>query len=354
MSTKKIGVGIIGYGGMGNWHASYTSDSDAVELIGVYDIREERHELARSKNYGVFASEAELLADPRIQIVTIATPNDTHKEIAIRAMKAGKHVVCEKPVVMTCKDLQDIIDVANAEKKVFSVHQNRRWDVDYLVMKQIRESGELGEIFNIESRIHGSRGIPGDWRAKPENGGGMLFDWAVHLIDQILMVFEGDKVNSVYCLNDHITNSEVDDGFRMILRFTSGVYAHIEVGTYNFINMPRFYIRGEKGTGIITEWTEKCKVTRYTEWYQGEVVPVKTAAGLTKTMAPRDGTTTETYEIDIPKSDVHNYYRNICVAIRGEEESLIRHEQLLRTLRIIELCFESHAQEKIIKLDTPI
>ena len=78
------------------------------------------------------------------------------------------------------------------------VHQNRRWDVDFLAMKQIHDSGELGKVLNIESRIHGSRGIPSDWRGIREHGGGMLFDWGIHLIDQLLQIFTG-KIERIYC-----------------------------------------------------------------------------------------------------------------------------------------------------------
>ena len=77
-------------------------------------------------------------------------------------------------------------------------------------MKKLNDSGDLGELINIESRIHGSRGIPSDWRGEKEHGGGMLLDWGVHLIDQILQIIPS-KIDSVYCTFDHITNEEVDD-----------------------------------------------------------------------------------------------------------------------------------------------
>ena len=231
----------------------------------------------------------------------------------------------------------------------FSAHQNRRWDVDYLSMKEIFQNNILGEIFNIESRIHGSRGIPSDWRGVKKYGGGMLLDWGVHLIDQILTLYSYAKLKYVYCEFTNVTNNEVDDGFKLTLRFEDGSRAYIEVGTYNFIAMPRFYIQGKKGTGLITDWRENCKIVECTAWHENDVVPVETAAGLTKTMAPRDEITTKTYELEKPVSDVHEYYRNFCNAIDGKAKQLVTHSQMLRTLSVIEAAFLSVEKNSIVE-----
>ena len=236
----------------------------------------------------------------------------------VKCLLAGKNVICEKPVAMNSKELQEMIDAANKSGKLFTVHQNRRWDVDFLAMKKIHDSGEIGGIFNIESRIHGSRGIPSDWRGEKEHGGGMLLDWGVHLIDQILQIYT-EKIEKIYCRFDHITNKEVDDGFQLYIHFEGDKRAYVEVGTYNFISLPRFYMQGEKGTALIKDWRENTQVVKCKAWHESDVVPVETAAGLTKTMAPRDEITTDTYEVERPASDVHNFYRNVCAAIEGKE-----------------------------------
>ena len=136
----------------------------------------------------------------------------------------------------------------------------------------------------------------------------------------------------------------MDDGFKLELAFASGKTAHVEVGTYNFIAMPRFYLQCEKGTAMITDWREKCQVVRCDHWHESEVLPVETAAGLTKTMAPRDSVTTTTYELERPASDVHDFYRNVCRAIDGKEEQLVTHPQMMRVLRVIEAAFASVEQ----------
>lgn len=348
--VKKHKLAVIGYGGMGGWHTRHALASDVVELAGIYDIDEKKRELAKANGIHAYETIDELWADKDVELVTIATPNDVHRQIAIDAMANGKNVISEKPVTISVEDLIAMIDASKKYEKLFTVHQNRRWDVDYLAMKQIQQSGELGKILNIESRIHGSRGIPSDWRGIKKYGGGMLYDWGIHLIDQMLQIFT-QKIVSVHCDFDHITNKEVDDGFKLTLYFEDGAQTFIEVGTYNFIAMPRFYMRGEKGSAIITDWTQKCKVTKCKAWHESDVVPVQTAAGLTKTMAPRDEITTEVYELEKPSSDVHDYYRNICGALEGTQTQLVTHEQMLRVMKVIEAAFESAEKHQVIPFE---
>ena len=330
---------VVGYGGMGGWHTQHALKSDCVNLAGVYDILPEKNELARSRGIFAYDSLEAVLADPKVDLITIAVPNDFHKEIAVAALNA-KNVISEKPVTLSSADLKEMIAAANANNSVFSVHQNRRWDVDFLAMKKIYDSGEIGEMFTIESRIHGSRGIPSDWRGEKEHGGGMLYDWGVHLVDQILQIIKED-IKTIYCRFEHLTNDEVDDGFKLVITFESGKEAYVEVGTYNFVAMPRFYMRAKKGSAIITDWREKCKIVKCKAWHESEVIPVQTAAGLTKTMAPRDSVTVDEYEIERPESDVHDYYRNFCKAIDGEATQLVTHEEMMKVMRVMEESFRS-------------
>ena len=113
------------------------------------------------------------------------------------------------------------------------------------------------------------------------------------------------------------------------------------MGTYNFIAMPRFYMRAKSGTALITDWREKCRVVKCKAWHESDVLPVETAAGLTKTMAPRDSITVDEYEIERPQSDVHDYYRNFVRAIDGKEEQLVTHDQMRTVLKVIMKAFES-------------
>jgi predicted dehydrogenase len=222
------------------------------------------------------------------------------------------------------------------------------------MMKQAYASGKLGRVFNIESRIQGSRGIPGDWRGKKEHGGGMILDWGVHLIDQMLGIVYDKKIEKVYCRCDHLTNDEVDDGFQLDLYFEDDLTARIEVGTSHFIQMPRFYMAGMEGAAMVNDWRENCRVVYCTDHTEKDVKPVVTAAGLTKTMAPRDGKTTNEYEIIRPDSDVHDFYRNFVATINGDATQIVTHPQLMRVMKIMEAAFASDAAGKPVEIEDEI
>lgn len=340
----KKGCVVVGYGGMGGWHTRHILEAGAVELLGIYDIKEERCALARENGIRAYSSFEEVLADPKVDFITIATPNEWHKPLAIAALRAGKHVISEKPVTLSSADLADICAVANECGRLFTAHQNRRWDADYQMTRTAYHSGKLGKITSVESRYHGSRGIPGDWRGKKEHGGGMIYDWGVHLIDQMLGIIDDKKLLSVYCRCDHITNDEVDDGFKLDLYFEDDITARIEVGTTNFISLPRFYITGVNGTGVVSDWRDECRLVLCRSWEDKDVAPVVTSAGFTKTMAPRDEKTTTEEFIPRPALDVHDFYRNFADAIDGKATQIVTHKQLMRSMKIMEAAFESDAK----------
>ena len=342
-------LGIVGYGGQGAWHADWAQKSDVITLGGVVDIKEVRREAARQKGIKVYPSLDSMLEDDSIDIVLCATPNDVHKDIVLAAARAGKHIICEKPVALSVSDFDEMVDVARECGVHFTVHQNRRWDVDFLAIKRLTESCEIGETINIESRVHGSRGIPSDWRCKKPYGGGMVLDWGVHLIDQMLLLIP-ETVTGVYCELNNITTEEVDDGFHLHLVFESGKRATVEVGTYNFLPLPRFYMQAKNGTALIEDWQKRCRVNRLKAWCEKEVLPVQTAAGITKTMAPRDEITIDSYEIERPVSCVHDFYRNFVGVIGGKCESAIRLEEVRRVLLVMEACFESGKSGEALKV----
>ena len=333
-------IAIVGYGGQGAWHAMHAQKSDCLELVGVFDIKENRMSAAREAGIHTYASFEELLLDNTLDIVVCATPNDSHTDIVVKSLEAGKNVVCEKPVVIDICDFEKMLSAQEKSGKLLTVHQNRRWDVDFLAILELVRSMEIGEVINVESRIHGSRGIPSDWRCHKEQGGGMLLDWGVHLIDQVLQIIP-EKVTSVYCHMDHVTTSEVDDGIKLNIVFESGKSAWVEVGTYNMISMPRFYLRAKEGSAMVEDWRQKCKVSKLKAWCEKDVLPVQTAAGITKTMAPRDELTLDNYELEIPSSDVHDFYRNFSDAIDGKSEQLIKNCEVLRVLKVMAAAIES-------------
>ena len=342
---------VIGYGGIGSTlHVPNAQKSDVVNLLGIYDIDPVKQKKAADNGIFSYATLEEGLNDNRVDMVTVATPNDTHLQLVVDCLQAGKHVICEKPAAMNSGELSVMIETARKTGMTFSVHQNRRWDQDFLAMKAIYESGRLGQVFNLRSCIHGSRGIPSDWRREKAHGGGMVFDWGVHLIDQVLQIVPC-KIKSLYCQPDYLTGAEVEDGFKLNLIFEDGCKAYIEVGTYNFISMPRFYMLGKQGSAMITDWRNPTQIVECTVWDEQAASPVKTAAGMTKTMAPRDERSTKAYEWPISPADVHDYYRNFVKAIDKEEPLLVTHEQLMRVFKVMEAAFESGARNQVLNLD---
>jgi scyllo-inositol 2-dehydrogenase (NADP+) len=332
---------LIGYGGMGQWHVDKLRTMPGeFQIAGVYDILPERNQKAQENGLHAYQRLEDLLADDTVELVTIATPNDTHMPLAVAAMQAGKHVICEKPVALSTQELTSMAEVSRQTRRLLTVHQNRRWDEDFLIVKKLLRENALGAAFNIESRVHGSRGVPGDWRNKRAHGGGMILDWGVHLLDQLLQL-TSEAVVAVSCYTTHVTNDEVDDGFKAILTFEGGWKAEVEVGTSHFISLPRWYICGENGTAIIRDWSLNGEIVKVSDWEARDAVPVVTAAGLTKTMAPRTEETIQTYPLPDVRSDVRDFYRNVKSAIRGEAEPLVTQEQMLRVMRLMEALFQS-------------
>ena len=214
-------LAVIGYGGMGGWHCSSIAEKlPQIRVKGVWDIREEAREKAKKNGLIAYASLEELLADGEVDLVTVATPNNFHKELVIACLRAGKNVVCEKPVAMNAAELEEMIAAAKEAGRVFSVHQNRRWDRDYRMVRRREDAEKLA--------------------------------W--------------------------------DDDI------------------------------------------------------------VYTAAGPTRTMAPRPAYTTAEEPLPDVKTDWSDYYRNLLDAIDGKAELIVRPEQCLRVMRVIDLAFQSQRE----------
>ncbi len=353
MINGKFGFAVIGYGGMGSWHTRKVKNEmgEYTELIGIYDIDPARNKVAEENGIHAFASREELLADERIDLVTVATPNDYHKEIVMAALRAGKNVISEKPVTICSADLEEMIACANECGKLFTVHQNRRWDEDYLTMKKLLDDGTLGKVFRIESRVQGSRGIPGDWRNQKQHGGGMVFDWGIHLLDQALMMTLPRKLKTVYAELTNVTNENCDDGFRATLIFDDGLSFYVEVTTSNFISLPLWYMLGENGTSVIDDWDCSGKTVMVSDWENRDAVPIVAGAGITKTMAPRTDDTIKEYPLDVQKADWGEYYKNVFAYLRGEEPIIVTHDQQRRLLKLVEAIFESGKENKVVEFN---
>ena len=341
---SKHHLGIIGFGGMGGWHAQNIREKglENVEVYGVYDIRPEALENAKNKGYRTYESLEAILAEPEIDMVTIAVPNNFHKDIAIAALRAGKNVVCEKPVTLNSAQLEEIIAVRNETGKIFTVHHNRRWDKDFRVVKEAKEQGLLGKLYFVESKVQGSRQSMHGWRGYALNGGGMLLDWGVHLLDQAMQLID-EKVVSVEGHLLSMFTPEVDDNIKLLIRFEGGCSFLMEMSTNCLINAPRWHVQGTDGTLQIDDWSAKGRLLRLkpnAEMAWSDDI-VYTEAGPTRTMAPRPEFTMESVPLPEVQTDWSDYYRNVTAAIDGEAELIVKPEQCLRVMKVIDLLFKS-------------
>ena len=346
-------LAIIGFGGMGSHHYHKLLKEQEIVCTGVWDIRECRRQYAAELGLHVYASLEDLLADDSIEIVLIATPNDVHHPIALQALAAGKHVICEKPVTLNAKLLAEMQEAADKAGKFLTVHQNRRWDRGYHIVRRILEEGKLGNVYRIESRVHGAHGIPGDWRQDPKQGGGMVYDWGIHLLDQAMMLFPDNKITSVYATLNNVTNEVVDDGFFVDLLFDNGIHYTVEVGTSHFITLPRWMVMGQDGTMLLDNWGLEGKIVCAHGEDDKDVVPVVTAAGLTKTMAPRREDTIKTFDIPDLWPDIGEYYRNITACLEGREAPIVTPAQMMRVMHLIEAVFASARTGEVIPFEIP-
>lgn len=343
-------MGIIGYGGMARWHRDMINRIEGLELVGIWDISELARQKAHDEGLYVYESLEAMLNDKEITFVLIATDNDAHAPLAIRAMESGKHVVCEKPITLTSALLDEMIAVSEKTSGFLTVHQNRRWDNDFLTAKRIIESGELGEVFRIESRVHGSRGISDTWRRKKEKGGGVVYDWGIHLFDQLLQIKKGIGIQSIYATAQNITTEFVEDGFAAQICFNDNTKALIEVDTSDFIGAPRWRIFGNNGTTEIGTWDGKGTTIRAIET-DDNVNPLITASGYTKTMAPRTDDTIIKSDIETEIGDITEFYKNVMAAIENKCDSVITFQEMRNALKVIGAVFESIETNQAVSCD---
>ncbi len=196
---KKAGdikVGVIGYGGAFNMGSAHLAQMQQAGMtpVAVAEIDPKRLEVAEEDYPGIqtYPSTAAMLKGSDVNMVTIITPHNTHAKLAVQCLKAGRHVVCEKPLAITTAECDRMIAAARKSRVVLSTYHNRHWDGCVLeAVRQIR-SGVIGEVLRVEAHM-GGYGKPGDWwRSSKSISGGILYDWGVHLLEYSLQIIDSD------------------------------------------------------------------------------------------------------------------------------------------------------------------
>ena len=348
-------IAIIGYGGMGSFHAenlkhyAETSPEYPLELAGMYDIDPARAAVAEKNGIRAYAGAREIWEDKSVGAVLIATPNDFHAGYVKEAAEAGKNIICEKPIALTEKQAEEMYGYAEKAGVLFEVHQNRRWDDDYLTVKNIYDHPEnIGGVYRIESRVMGGNGIPGGWRKKAAQGGGMMLDWGVHLIDQMLQMVKSTVV-SLYCEYSYIYGEEVEDGCRLSVKFENGVEYLVVVSTDCFRSLARWQAYGTEGTATVQDWDLSGGMTRVLVKHDDNIAGIRAGNGFTRTMAPRIGNTVEQKVLPVVHAEPFAFYKNFAAACAGKEEKRIKKEEVLRVFRIMEAAARSAKENIVIK-----
>lgn len=336
-----IKLGVIGFGGMGKWHAQ-NAPRAGVEVVAVCDIKEERFKEAEEMGYKLYKSAEELLADEEINTVILTVPNYLHKEMCIKSAIAGKNVITEKPAAMTVAELDEMEEACKKANVFFTCHQNRRWDRDMLIVKKAYEDGLLGKIFTMESKLHSGNGYMHEWHLYKKYGGGMIYDWGVHLIDQILFMMPDAKISSLYADIKNVLHDEVDDYFKIIMKMDNGITAHIELSTYILDYQPRWLVGGDKGSLIIKNFG--CEGNIYRTGELLEKLPpqiTETVAGPTRQFAPVPPGGIVTEDLPTVETDWVDFYKNVQGVLNGTEEPKIKISEVRRVLNVMELARKS-------------
>lgn len=225
---RAMRVGIIGFGRIGAEHAGWLRSAQGIDAVAVADVTPARRDLAESRGLRAYDNCKDLLADREIDAVLVSSATVMHFEHASAALAAGKHVMIEKPMALDLHDSAELVRRANQAGRVLSVFHNRRWDVDYLTVLDAVRAGRFGKLINVESRIGQWSSCVGpaakewrpQWRNEATFGGGGLYDWGSHFIDQLWQLMLPARPVRVFAqLRGNVWTRDCDDFARVLIDF---------------------------------------------------------------------------------------------------------------------------------------
>ncbi|WP_456268462.1 oxidoreductase [Kushneria sp. AK178] len=336
---------IIGYGLVGRvFHAPLIRHTDGMTLGGVVSSRpDDVH--ADLGDVTVYANADQAFSDPAVDLVVIASPNDTHTGLAMAALQAGKHVVVDKPVSLDGEELEHITTCARQNNRLFSVFQNRRWDADFLTLKGLLEAGRLGDV--TRCHLHYDRFRPevrDRWRERPGPGSGAWYDLGAHLADQAVTLFGPPK--GVYAdLATLRPGGGAVDYFHVLLRYEHHrvVLSSHALSAHDLL---RYAIDGTRASYI------KHGIDTQEQTLRDGGIPGQPGWGEDPVRGVLyHGDSGDSELVDNVRGDYRAYYDNIVAHLAGEAELLVTPEQASDVMRVLDAAHESSATRCEVVLD---
>lgn len=350
--VNKITLGILGFGFMGHCHAKALKNSKDIDVVAVCDNNPKQLEDVRgTADFIIYENADDLFSNSVINTILIAVPNNLHLEMVTKAAIAGKNVICEKPAAMSVHEFDEMMAIVKKCNVLFTVHQQRRWDKDFRVAKEVYDSKTLGEIYAIKSCLYGVNGNMHDWHIYKSMGGGMLFDWGVHLIDQMLFMVDS-KITTIFADVRNVINAEVDDYFKINLLFKNGIVGEIELGTYYLTPNRGWTICGNGGTMVSDGFDCNGKIIKTTRLLTNVPGQISMSAeGPTRSFGPPGVGVLLESPLPTVTTDHAMFFENCVKVFRNEEGYVVRPEQIRRVLAVMEVARQSSLLKKSIDFE---
>ncbi len=343
-----INAAVVGYGYSGKaFHSYLTGLAEGMRLYAISTRDPERQKRASADHpeariYGDFD---QVLSDDQVHLVVLATPHNTHRDLAIRAMDAGKHVVTDKVMCMNAGEAEEMIAASQRNKVMLSVFHNRRWDWDYLTVKKVIEDGLLGRPYLFEAAIL-HYGRPRGWRAAKAQSGGILYDWPAHFVDQALQLVPAEA-ESVFCETKYRDTWPTDIGnyAKLLIRFANDVLYQIEISNLAAIDKPRWYVLGDQGALIKYGLDPQEGPMNARDIDAAEEDPANRAQ--VRTLAHGH---MEELVVESVRGTWKSYYQNISDVLNRGAELIVKPEQVYKAMRVFDAAMRSAETGQVVRV----